>query len=175
MDSMGTGYMMRSEDFNLLGGMPANYPNLIFADYELWVKLTQLRYKATSSKFCFNYRIHDSVSKTTNGEEYAAAFYRYVLFLHSLQQDSKIINVYENYGNMFLIYFCQSLSHRILKTPLNQRKIIVGEFIEQCKIMAALIIPSEAFDPLKYFKIRIAKQLDDQKILSHLFRILKGI
>ncbi|MBK8710310.1 MAG: hypothetical protein IPL97_00260 [Niastella sp.] len=40
MDSMGTGYMMRSNDFDMLHGLSIAYPNLIFADYQLWVQLT---------------------------------------------------------------------------------------------------------------------------------------
>ena len=39
IDSTGTGYVMRSDDFDQLGGMPVHYQNLIFSDYELWVKL----------------------------------------------------------------------------------------------------------------------------------------
>ena len=175
IDSMGTGYMMRSKDFDMLGGMPTNYPNLIFADYELWMRLTQLSYKATSDKFCFSYRIHSSVSKTTNGEVYADAFNKYVLFLSTLLKDKKIKKAIEATGHKFLMYFCQSLSHRILKTPSNNRKIKVGEFIEQCNQMAALLIPNQAFKPLNIFKIKIAKQLDDNKILSSLFRSVKRI
>ena len=175
IDSMGTGYMMRSKDFDMLGGMPTNYPNLIFADYELWMRLTQLSYKATSDKFCFNYRIHNSVSKTTNGETYADAFNKYVLFLKTLLKDKKIKKAIEANGHEFLLYFCQSLSHRILKTPLNNRKIKVGRFIEQCIQMAALLIPTQAFKPLNIFKIKIAKQLDDSRLLSSLFRMFKSI
>lgn len=175
IDSMGTGYMMRSKDFDMLGGMPTNYPNLIFADYELWMRLTQLSYKATSDKFCFSYRIHSSVSKITNGEVYASAFIKYALFLSTLLEDQKIKKVMEGNGNKFLVYFCQSLSHRILKTPLNNRKIKVGEFIEQCNEMAELLIPNQPFKPLNIFKIKISKQLDDNKILSLLFRIFKRI
>lgn len=175
IDSMGTGYMMRSKDFDILGGMPTNYPNLIFADYELWVKLTQLSYKATSDKFCFSYRIHRSVSKTTNGEAYADAFKKYVLFLSTLLIDKKIKKTIETNGHNFLMYFCQSLSHRILKTPLNIRKIKVGGFIEQCNQMAALLIPNQPFNPLNIFKIKLAKQLDNNKILSDLFRVFKRI
>ena len=175
IDSMGTGYMMRIKDFNMLGGMPTNYPNLIFADYELWMGLTQLSYKATSDKFCFSYRIHSSVSKTTNGETYGNAFIKYALFLSTLLIDKKIKKAIEANGHNFLMYFCQSLSHRILKTPLNNRKIKVGEFIEQCTKMAALLIPTQPFNPLKIFKIKIAKQLDNNKILSNLFRIFKRI
>ena len=175
IDSMGTGYMMRSKDFDMLGGMPTNYPNLIFADYELWMRLTQLSYKATSDKFCFSYRIHSSVSKTTNGEAYASAFIKYTLFLSTLLKDKKIKKAIEAIGHKFLMYFCQSLSHRILKTPLNNRKIKVGEFIEQCHQVAALLIPNQTFKPLNIFKIKIAKQLDDNKILSSLFRSVKRI
>jgi len=175
IDSMGTGYMMRSKDFNMLGGMPTNYPNLIFADYELWMRLTQLSYKATSDKFCFSYRIHRSVSKTTNGEAYAGAFIKYALFLTTLLKDQKIKKAIEANGHQFLMYFCQSLSHRILKTPLNNRKIKVRQFIEHCNQMAALLIPTQPFTPLKIFKIKIAKQIDNNKILSVLFRKLKRI
>ena len=175
IDSMGTGYMMRSKDFDMLGGMPTNYPNLIFADFELWMRLTQLSYKATSDKFCFSYRIHSSVSKTTNGEAYADAFNRYVLFLSTLLKDKKIKKAIEAKGHKFLMYFCQSLSHRILKTPLNNRKIKVGEFIEKCNQMAALLIPNHAFKPLNIFKIKIAKQFDDSRLLSSLFRMFKRI
>ncbi|MES1249586.1 MAG: glycosyltransferase family 2 protein, partial [Chitinophaga rupis] len=32
IDSTGTGYMMRSADYDRVGGMPADFPNLIFAD-----------------------------------------------------------------------------------------------------------------------------------------------
>ena len=175
IDSMGTGYMMRSKDFDMLGGMPTNYPNLIFADYELWMRLTQLSYKATSDNFCFSYRIHSSVSKTTNGEAYAHAFNNYVLFLTTLLKDKKNKKAIEANGHEFLLYFCQSLSHRILKTPLNNRKIKVGEFIEKCNQMAALLIPNQAFKPLNIFKIKIAKQLDDSRLLSSLFRMYKRI
>ena len=175
IDSMGTGYMMRSKDFDRLGGMPTNYPNLIFADYELWMRLTQLSHKVTSDKFCFGYRIHSSVSKTTNGEAYAHAFIEYGLFLSTLLENQKIKKIIENNGNKFLTYFCQSLSHRILKTPSKNRKIIVGEFIQQCIKMADLLIPNQPFDPLNIFKIKIAKVLDNNKILSSLFRMFKRI
>ena len=175
IDSMGTGYMMRSKDFDLVGGMPTNYPNLIFADYELWMRLTQLFYKATSDKFGFSYRVHNSVSKTTNGDAYAQAFQTYLIFISTLLKNEKIKEAVEKYGYEFLIYFCQSLSHRILKTPFNKRKIRVDEFIKQCEEMAKVLIPNQSFEPLKIFKIKIAKVLDANNLTSNLFRRLKNI
>ena len=175
IDSMGTGYMMRSKDFDLVGGMPTNYPNLIFADYELFMRLTQLSYKATSEKFGFSYRVHNSVSKITNGEAYAQAFQTYLIFISTLLKNENTKEVVERYGYEFLIYFCQSLSHRILKTPFNKRKIRVGEFIKQCEQMAKVLIPNQPFEPLKIFKIKIARDLDANDITSILFRRLKNI
>ena len=44
---MGTGFMMRSADYDAVGGIPM-YPNLLFADFELWLELTRISYKATA-------------------------------------------------------------------------------------------------------------------------------
>ncbi len=44
IDVNGTGFMMRSKDYDAIGGIPS-YPNLLFADFELWIKLTSLNYK----------------------------------------------------------------------------------------------------------------------------------
>lgn len=46
IDSTGTGYMMRAADYDRLGGIPADYPNLIFADFALWMSLMRGGYKA---------------------------------------------------------------------------------------------------------------------------------
>ncbi|HUR65536.1 MAG TPA: glycosyltransferase, partial [Chitinophagaceae bacterium] len=65
IDIMGTGYMMRAADFKDVGGIPA-YPNLILGDLELWIKLTTISFKATSSKECFSYRVHLSTTFVTS-------------------------------------------------------------------------------------------------------------
>jgi glycosyltransferase involved in cell wall biosynthesis len=54
VDSMGTGYMMRSLDFDAVGGMTMAYPRLIFADYALWVKLAAKGYLAVSPEILFS-------------------------------------------------------------------------------------------------------------------------
>lgn len=41
IDVMGSGFMMRSADYDDLGGIPAAYPNLLFADFELLINLTK--------------------------------------------------------------------------------------------------------------------------------------
>ena len=89
LDSTGTGYMMRSRDYDAVGGISPAYPKLIFADYELWVKLIPRGYKATSPATCFSYRLHESVSRLTNGEDYQEAFGKYMLFLAGIKKENK--------------------------------------------------------------------------------------
>lgn len=176
MDSMGTGYMMRSNDYDEVHGIPTDYPNLIFADYHLWVQLSLINYKATSPATCFKYRLHNSASKLTNGEEYRIAFEKYVHFMASLAaKNEKVKNVVEKYGHDMLMYFCESLSHRILKTPVQCRTIQVEEFIQKCKSYATILIPGQPFDPSDKFRIRIAAKLDSNAISRSIFNLYKKI
>jgi glycosyltransferase involved in cell wall biosynthesis len=175
MDSMGTGYMMRAKDYDSVGGIPS-YPNLIFADYELWVRLTVKSYKATAFTECFSYREHYSLSKTTDGPKYQEAFGRYVMFLQSIMNEyEKIKETIDRYGHVFLMYYCQSLSHRILKTPAKTRNIKVKEFIDKCINYAQKLIPEQSFEPRKVFKIKIAEQFDSSAAGRGLFKLYKTI
>jgi len=175
IDSMGTGYMMRSSDYDELGGISALYPNLIFADYELWVKLTYRHYKATAASEAFSYRIHNSVSKMTNGEAYKEAFGRYMLFLAGLKaKDEKISAALEQHAKKMLLYFCESLSHRLLKTDKKLRKTTVGAFVRECRGYAAMLIPGQPFRPMLKPKIFAAWCLDNPPGLA-LFSLYKKI
>lgn len=176
MDSMGTGYMMRSKDYDRLGGIPTDYPNLIFADYELWVKLSLISYKATSGNICFSYRIHNSVSKSTNGENYKLAFEKYIRFIAALGKENEQVRlVNEKYGHDMLMYFCESLSHRLIKTPEASRKTKVAAFIKSCKDLAAILIPGQPFEPNEKFRIKIASQIDSNFLTRSAFYYFKKL
>lgn len=176
IDSMGTGYMMRSSQYDLLGGMPPHYPNLIFADYELWINLMRKGYKASSLQTCFRYRIHQSVSRTTNGMQYGEAFGIYAAFLgRIMHEDPAIRQVITRYGKDMLLYHCESLSHRLLQTPLRNRASTVQGFIEKCKQVAAELIPGQHFDPLRVFSISLARQLDRSAVGRSIFKLYRKI
>jgi hypothetical protein len=176
IDSTGTGYMMRSKDFDELNGMPSQYPNLIFSDYELWMKLMLLGYKATSPKKCFSYRLNISVSRVTNGMLYQEAFSIYVSFIKGLMEKSpEISRVVQQYGKEFLLYFCQSLSHRLLKTPVEERAMTVADFIEKCQRFAGELIPGQDFKPMQKWKIKVAEILDRNSFNRSLFKLYKGL
>lgn len=162
IDSTGTGYVMRSKDFDSLGGIPVHYPNLIFSDFELWIKLMLRGYKATALEESFSYRLHESVSRTTNGMLYQQAFGYYIdLLLALMQENTSISEVVTRYGKEFLLYYCESLSHRLLKTSRKHRKLTVAEFLRKCEMYAHEMIPGQEFRPMDRFRIRIAKRLDN--------------
>ena len=174
LESTGTGYVMRSRDFDAAGGMPVDFPNLIFADYSLWVHLASAGYKATSLKECFSYRLHQSTSRVTNGMLYQQAFSRYIQFLkESMQKHPGIKEVVNRYGLSFLLYYCESLAHRLLKTPTRQRSLKVGDWVAKCENFAADLIPGQAFKPRDVFRIRIAIQLDRSAWGRGIFKIYK--
>ena len=170
LDSMGTGYLMRSADYDMIGGMPIHYPNLIFADYQLWVQLSSISYKATSIKTLFDYRVHENVSKTTNGENYIQAFKVYISFLNTIKEKTGIQEVISRYGKEFLMYYCQALSHRLLKMPKHKRTLTVKEYIEMCRSYAQELIPGQSFEPLSKPLIKIALRLDINMVVRKLFQ-----
>lgn len=176
IDSMGTGYLMRSKDFDMLGGMPQEYPNLIFADYQLWMELTALSFKATSPEYCFYYRVHKSASTLTNGQKYQEAFLKYGDFLENLlHKNAGVKQAINNNFYDFLMYNCESLSHRILKTPKALRNVKVTDFVLECKRLAKQLIPKMDFKPERKLKIWAAIQLDKYTISRNLFQSIKKL
>lgn len=176
IDSTGTGYMMRSADYNDTGGMSPHYPNLIFSDFELWMRLMLKGYKACSVNTCFSYRIHQSVSRVTNGMLYQQAFVSYIRFITRLrEQNEKIKTVVDRHGKDFMLYYAESLSHRLLKTPLEKRTIKVTDLLATCRELAAQFIPGQEFDPLSQPRTKLAQHLDSSSFSRFLFNTAKKL
>ena len=174
IDSTGTGYMMRSTQFDEAGGMPVNYPNLIFADYALWVRLMAKGYKATSFKTCFSYRVHQSVSATTNAEAFLKALGIYIKEIDQLQKERPAVKeVVQSFGKGFLLFWCESLSHRLLKIPLEKRSMQVKDLMKKFRDYAAILIPGQSFEPGSVFRIKLAEWLDANTFTRHLFQWYK--
>jgi glycosyltransferase involved in cell wall biosynthesis len=176
LDTMGTGYMMRSLDYDTLGGIQP-YPNLLFADHELWIRLTALSNKATSASECFSYRLHENVSKKSDAPRYIRAFLRFINFLKEIgDKDEKLKGVIKVYVSDYIRYYCRSLAHRLLRTPESQREgMTVISFIEQCKAYADELAPGNDFHPYEQFNIRLAKQIDSSVLLRRLYLLFRKL
>jgi len=176
-DSMGTGYVMRSKDYDLIGGIPNNYPGLIFADYELWLRLIDKSYLATTRLTLFEYRLHESVSKTFNAVGYQKAYLLYLKFLiYFIQFNEKNKNVINNYGHKFLLFYCSSLSFRLLKESKVRRTKKVSQYIAECKQLSTVLLKNgKKFYPYLSLKILFAILIDNSFLLSICYRIYRKI
>ena len=112
LDSMGTGYMMRRNDYDKVGGF-SKYPNLIFSDYELWVKLIKLGYMVADPAECFSYREHTSASSNTKIGDYQASLIKYLKFLNKEAKDNSLLkDIIARYSDDYLQYMCKNLIYR---------------------------------------------------------------
>ena len=176
IDVMGTGFMMRSKDYNAIGGIPS-YPNLLFADFELWINLTKMSYKATSGKECFSFRLHQSATTISPDIKFHQAFEKFIYFLNILKDESdrfKLI-IIEN-ANEFLTFYCRSLSHRLLRTPkINRDDLSVKQFVGKCKMYAEMLGIGNKFKPNRIISIRLAVLFDSNAFGRTIFLFFKKI
>ncbi len=174
IDVMGTGFMMRSVDFDLLGGMPS-YPNLLFADFELWLNLSDLSFKATSSKECFAFRIHQGTTSISPDIKFQQSYEKFIYFLVQLKQRNiQFQETIQNYSKEFLLFYSKGLSHRVLRTPKDKRGgLSVKILLQKCKHYADLLIGNNNFKPTLIPSIFIAKILDSNAFGRFIFLTFK--
>jgi glycosyltransferase involved in cell wall biosynthesis len=119
---MATGYVFRSKDYDRLGGIPTNYPNLIYADLQLWIELASISYLKVSPQFAFSFRIHASVTKTSKNRIILDAFLVYLKYLKHLQNTSPSFETaLKTWGQEFVNNSTRALVHRLLKTEKKYR------------------------------------------------------
>lgn len=170
IDVMGTGFMMRSADYNKAGGIPL-YPNLLFSDFSLWLSLAAEKGIAIAENDCFCFRLHQSVSKTSVTPDFIKAFF---LFLQSLKDlksksEAQAAAVASN-ANYFIRFYGMSLTHRLLKTPVAQREgFTVKEFITACTGYAMELCPQKPLNLSSSFSVRMAKAIDSNPVIRSMY------
>jgi GT2 family glycosyltransferase len=115
LDSTGTGYVMRSTDYDAIGGYQnfLHRENLIFGDYEIWVKLIALGYLAIDVDECFYYREHSSASGGTITTNYQLGLFEYLLFLKTLSfSNHNLANVILRYSANYLEIMLEEMLYR---------------------------------------------------------------
>jgi hypothetical protein len=173
---MGTGFMMRSKDYDACGGIPPRYPNLLFADFEIFINLSRLGYKATAADPAFSFRLHQSTTTTSSDLKFHESFAIFIDYLYSLKKDEEFNTAIERYGIDFLSLYCKGLSHRLLRTPMDKRQgKSVKYFIELIKSYADKLVPNNNFDPEKQLSVKFAKQIDSNAVTRSLFLLFKKV
>lgn len=168
----GTGYMMKSIDYDRAGGIPL-YPNLLSADYVLWLKLANLSFVVTSHEYQFSYRINESTTAISSNEIYIKAL---DLFVNYLIDSRNILSPKEpmnSYITKILLFYCNRISRRLLLTPKSDRNgLTVSAIINGCKRKSKVLLNDESlFKPS--LSIKIAKFLDSNEITRKSFLMIK--
>lgn len=176
IDLMGTGFMMRSRDYNELGGIP-DYPNLLFADFELWINLTKKGYKATSTENCFSFRVHNSTTSLSADFKMQQAFERFIRFLGNLGNENKRFEtIIKRSASEFLEFYCRGFVHRVLRTPWSDRQgVSVKSTIEKFERFARQLDVLDTFRPRTKFSIWLAFQIDKSTLGRSLFLFWKKL
>jgi glycosyltransferase involved in cell wall biosynthesis len=172
----GTGYIMRSKDYDAIGGIP-DYPSLLFADFELWLNLAKISYLAVAPQETFAFRIHQSTTTSSADNTMLLAFERFVLYLENLRAaEPKFATVIEENAETLLHFYCRGLTSRLLRTPLPNRKgltvnYIIGKFVQYGSRLA----PDKHYDPMGNKTVRMARLIDSNIITRQLFLLFKKI
>ncbi len=175
IDIMATGYVFKSKDYELLGGIPTQYPNLIYADLQLWIALTQKNYLAVDPSIQFSFRIHASTTKTSKDSILLSAFLIFLDYLNHLKKEStELASLIQNNTEKFAENTTKAIAHRLLRTPKELRKgltidHLVNEIGEKCNQME---VP---YQPFQIRSIRIARVIETNPILNQLFLLFKKI
>lgn len=172
----GGGFMMRSKDYDAVGGIPP-YPNLFFADYVLWMELSRISYKATAPEHSFSYRVHESnTSALSSDEKYLAGFDLFVNYLQSLKKNPDLNEVINENASGIISLYCKGLSHRILRTDIKSRNYLtVAAITKRFKAYADLLIDNNTFDPSAEPSVRLARFIDSNVFTRKLFLLFKKI
>lgn len=109
-DVFGTGYVMRSSDYDLVGGIP-KFNGLSFADDALWLMLIKDGFKACGSSCSVRVRVHpnsESATKPSNWYGFLIALQQFSIFLEStmteeLQQDKQLQQLKNIFFKNYLI------------------------------------------------------------------------
>ena len=123
-DSFWTGYVMRSNRYDEVGGIPT-HTNLLFADDSLWIKFMGDAFKTTSPNVCFSYRLHPaSVSGTPSQVALFAGLKQYLDFLRELaKENDDMASVLKFYGPQYVAKWCQNYYYYLVKVTLWGRQV----------------------------------------------------
>jgi len=177
VDSMGTGYVMRAKDYDAVGGIPVKYPNLLFADFELWLSLADKGGMAVAESNCFAFRVHNGTTGTSPDVKLHKALELYVDFLVKQKNDHKEKEqIIAEHANQLLLFYCKGFCHRLLRTEQSKRNgITVNSFINQTKSLAKKLGIEKTYHPENIPSIKMAVLIDSSKILRSLFILVKKI
>lgn len=172
---MASGYMMRSNDYDAIKGIPVYYPNLLYADFELWLRLTFLNQQVVSKEKCFSFRIHQSTTKTSSERLMVKAFQYFITYLKELNEDRECQKIIGEYLGPFLQYHCNFIAYRLIRKKRKLRdSLTVADLITQFEKFAQEFGVDENLY-VQNKNIRLAKWIDSSLFARNSYLLLKKL
>lgn len=172
---MATGYVMKSKDYDEVGGIPVQYPNLLYADYELWLSLVKKSYLAVSEKTCFAFRIHQSTTKVSSERKLLKGFENLINYFELIGNEKDMKELYLKEGSYFLQYHCNDMVYRLIRKHHQFREgLTVKEILLNFNTFAAQlgVHPEEL---LSNRSIRIGSLIDRNFITRNIYLLFKKV
>jgi glycosyltransferase involved in cell wall biosynthesis len=133
-DIFGTGYVMRSADYDRLGGIPG-FEKLFFADDALWLSLLRGSYKATDPGEHFSVRIHpksESASLPSAWSSILLGLSQFTDFLRMyVKSDEASRSIVERLEPEFLLAYHRNIYIYALVEACQSRKKLATAVLER--------------------------------------------
>jgi len=162
-DIFGTGYVMRSADYDRVGGIPG-FEKLFFADDALWLSLLIGSYMVTDPEEHFSVRIHpksESASVASTWPSILRGLSQFTEFLQRyVKNDAEARVVMDELGPDFLLSYHRNVYIYALVEASQTGKKITPDILEGIATSLRLFAPSVASYIRKSFKVFIVEVLN---------------
>lgn len=169
-----TGFMIRSGDYDALGGIPL-YPNLLYADISLWLRAIRNSYLAVAAGTCFAFRFHANNTSKIAEENRLLAFEKMIVFFKELATQHNVYKeVIDTHAAAFMKSYVTGACNKLIYIEkFNRNTLSMDKIIASAKKCAAIIMPGKEFEPARFPAVQLAKMIDSSTVLRRLFLFYK--
>jgi glycosyltransferase involved in cell wall biosynthesis len=176
-DAFGTGYVIRSSEYERVGGIPL-FEKLFFADDALWISLMQNSFKAADPGEHFSVRIHsksESASLPSAWHSILIGLEQFYNFLKSNKLDLASLRTIDLLGpNFILRYYSNAYIFALVEA--SQGNSEVSQSVRDC-INGSLktLLPLSGLEDIRRFpRVKIVEMLNKSNSLRFLVPFLWG-
>jgi glycosyltransferase involved in cell wall biosynthesis len=173
-DIFGTGYVMRSADYDRLGGIPG-FEKLFFADDALWLSLLKGSYKAANPAEHFAVRIHpnsESASLPSAWSSILRGLNQFADFLHRyIKDDEPSRRVTEMLEADFLLAYHRNVYIYALVDACQARTRVAPAVLERIESSLAALAPAVSGRLRRSTKVALIDLLNNSPLRSQVPRL----
>jgi len=175
-DALGTGFVMRSEDYDRLGGIPA-FEKLLFADDALWLLLAKMSWKAADPREALAVRIHtqsESASLPAAWPSILLGLDQFADFLERfIKDDEASQEVFRSFGPSFLLRYHRNVYIYALLEACQKGERIDSAILQQIESSLAKRAPRSVSHLSRSFKVKALEVLNASFLRPQVDRLWK--